>query len=434
MATVKFRIRTKTDNSQIFLRFSISRKENFETKTGFTINANDWSFETSKPKQTKAENKILSVQLRNMENHIQKAYNEDLSTGISFSTEWLKIKIAESLGRDTETEEEKNDNLFLTYLQNFIELRKIDARFKKSTNQKFVQLEKKIKEFEKKKKTKFNIMDFDKKLMLEFRKFVIDTEKYMESSANRLLKNVKTVLLDARDNGKNINHQINSFTVETISAIKIFLDFAEIQKIKESKIVGDDLQFAKDWLIIGCYTGQRISDLLRMNKGMIYTKTDASGESFKMIELTQEKTGQEVSIPLHDEVIQILDKYNGSFPPTFSEAKDSNFTLFNRHIKKVCELAGITNKVKGRVWNDDTERNEITETEKYNLVSSHICRRSFATNFYGDKRFTTPQIMAITGHKQEKTFLGYIGKTSSDHALQTAKTFREISEKKKQIL
>lgn len=38
--------------------------------------------------------------------------------------------------------------------------------------------------------------------------------------------------------------------------------------------------------------------------------------------------------------------------------------------------------------------------------------------------------MAIKGHKTERTFLSYIGKTSSDHALQTAKTFGEISQQK----
>jgi integrase len=215
-----------------------------------------------------------------------------------------------------------------------------------------------------------------------------------------------------------------------VPSIKVFLNFDEIEKIKNAKVIDNVLITAKHWLITCCYTGQRVSDLLRMNSGMIFTKIDYEGNKFPILELTQIKTGNDVSIPLHDEVLKILEIYNGNFLPTFGKAKDSNFVLFNRYIKKVCEVAGISNIVKGKVFNEDLKRNEIVETEKYKLVSSHICRRSFATNFYGDKRFTTPQIMAITGHSTESTFLSYIGKTSSDHALQTAKTFREISQQK----
>ena len=134
-------------------------------------------------------------------------------------------------------------------------------------------------------------------------------------------------------------------------------------------------------------------------------------------------------IPLHDEVETILSKYNGNFPPIFSDNQQSNANLFNRHIKKVCELAGFHELIKGKIYNEIKKKNEIVETEKCNLVSSHVCRRSFATNFYGNKLFTTPQLMAITGHKTESMFLNYIGRTADDWAMQTAKTFRERDRK-----
>jgi integrase len=172
-----------------------------------------------------------------------------------------------------------------------------------------------------------------------------------------------------------------------------------------------------------------------MNRSKIFTKTDSDGDSFRFIDLIQLKTGKHVTIPIHDEVEQVLQKYDGNFPPLFrGSTPKSNATTFNECIKKVCELSGISQIMKGRIYNEELKRNEIVETSKYNLVSTHICRRSFATNFYGDKRFTTPQIMAITGHKTEITFLQYIGKTSSDHALNTAKTFKEIKRQDKLIL
>ena len=45
--------------------------------------------------------------------------------------------------------------------------------------------------------------------------------------------------------------------------------------------------------------------------------------------------------------------------------------------------------------------------EKWELVSTHTARRSFATNYYL-KGFPTLTIIAIIGHKTEKSFRKYI--------------------------
>lgn len=429
MATTKFYLRSKGEDCKIQVQFSISRNLKLRTSTGLIIHSDNWSEKTSLPIPKNSDLKNLNTDLKNLSNKIDNRFNEDFAKGVMFNTEWLKNAISENFNR---IDEQIDDEVFLNYLYNFIEFRKIDTRTTKSTNQKFIQLKNKFTAFEKFKKKKFRITEIDKRLLLDFRNFLIDKYKLMDSSALTSLRNIKTVLLDAQSNGKKISHQISGFSIEAPSSLKVFLSFAELEEIKKATIIGDNLQYARDWLIIGCYTGQRVSDLLRITTEMIHNRTNSKGISFQFIELIQEKTKNAVTIPLHDEVLKILAKYNGEFPPTFGKAKDSNFVLFNRFIKKVCELAGITNIVKGRVFNDDenVKRNEIVETEKYKLVSSHICRRSFATNFYGDNRFTTPQIMSITGHKTETVFLAYVGKTSSDHALKTAETFAEIQNAK----
>ena len=53
--------------------------------------------------------------------------------------------------------------------------------------------------------------------------------------------------------------------------------------------------------------------------------------------------------------------------------------------------------------------------QKWEMISSHTARRSFATNEYlnGTPSIT---IMAITGHKTEKAFLKYIKVTPKEHA------------------
>jgi integrase len=427
MATVKYYLRSKGKGSIIQMQFSISKTLKMRTSTGLVVDYADWSEKTSLPKQNNVQTKNVTAKLNDLKSFVLREYNNDLSNGILFTAYWLKEKISIFFER---VETSTDDNIVVNYMAQYNELRKL-AKSKKKTDQHYISLEKKFAEFQKFQKRIYTFPDIDKKAMLEFRIWLETKDKLMDSTAQRTLKNLKTVLLDARNNGKIIHHQINSFSIESIPAIKVFLNFEEIEQIKNTPIIGNDLQYAKDWLIIGCYTGQRVSDLLNMNKGKVFTKTNSEGESFRFIELIQIKTGKHVTIPMHDEVEQVLIKYSGDFPPVFSDKEYSNTTLFNRYIKKVCELAGLNKTVKGRVYNEELKRNEIKETEKYNLVSSHICRRSFATNFYGDKRFTTPQIMAITAHGTEASFLAYIGKTSSDHALNTAKTFREIAAQQK---
>lgn len=428
MATVKFRVLHKTENAQIYIRFSIDRDNVFQIKTGKIINPKYWSVKTSRPIQTQPQFKILYTELNELETFVLKEYNSDYSKGVIFSKDWLAEKIDKFYNR---IEIKEDDTVFINYLQNFTDFKRSTSSYTESTLKKYNNLKDRFQSYQKKKKKIFLLQDVSSKILIDFKNYLITDCNLMETTAVRFIKNLKTVLFDAEQNGKSIHYQIRGFSTGTTNTeYKVFLSFDEIEKIKDVTTLNTDWNIAKDWLVLGCYLGQRVSDLLRMNKRMIYTKTDSEGNTFRFIEIKQQKTGEKVVIPIHDEVETILNKYNGDFPPTFANNFDSNAVLFNRHIKKVCELAGIHEMIKGKVYNEDKKKNEIVETEKYNLVSSHVCRRSFATNFYGNKLFTTPQLMAITGHKTENMFLNYIGRTADDWAMQTAKTFKKLSNQK----
>ncbi len=432
MATVKFRVLHKSESAQIYLRFSISREHVFQSKTGKTINPIYWSPKNSAPIQKLPEYKKLAIELNELSIFIIKSYNEDYSAGVVFSKNWLDGKIDLFFNRDIVKNPEKNEDLFLNYLDKFRDFKKNISTTRKDQIVKLNNLFDRFTEYETKKKMNFSLEEISGKILIDFKDYLINDCNFAGTTAARFVKNLKTILFDAEDNGKKIHHQVRGFSAgKTNTDYKVFLSFTEIEKIKKINPADKDLCIAKDWLVIGCFLGQRASDLLRMNKKMIYTKIDSEGNSYRFIELTQQKTGDMVVVPLHDEVELILSKYKGEFPPVFSDKADSNYALFNKHIKTVCEIAEIHDIVKGKVYNEDLKRNEIVETEKCYLVSSHVCRRSFATNFYGNKLFTTPQLMAITGHKSESQFLNYIGKTADDWAMQTAKTFKEMSLKKK---
>ena len=110
---------------------------------------------------------------------------------------------------------------------------------------------------------------------------------------------------------------------------------------------------------------------------------------------------------MHTQVKNILKKRNG-FPEKISNQK------FNLYIKEVCKEANLTQMTEGSKINPETKRKEKGIYPKHELVTSHICRRSFASNLYG--KLPNMVIMAITGHQTEVQFLKYIKITPKENA------------------
>jgi hypothetical protein len=108
--------------------------------------------------------------------------------------------------------------------------------------------------------------------------------------------------------------------------------------------------------------------------------------------------------------------------------------MFNRYLKQLSKIAGIDALVKGNKFDEDKKRYIGGIYPKFELVSSHICRRSFASNHYASELYPTPILMNITAHKTEKMFLTYIGKEPLDYGLQLAKIWQKIGKKKKKVL
>ena len=78
----------------------------------------------------------------------------------------------------------------------------------------------------------------------------------------------------------------------------------------------------------------------------------------------------------------------------------------NEYFKELCEAVKINEPTKGKKYDSISKRKKIGTYKKYELITSHICRRSFATNYY--KKIPTPILIQITGHSKESTFLEYI--------------------------
>ena len=103
---------------------------------------------------------------------------------------------------------------------------------------------------------------------------------------------------------------------------------------------------------------------------------------------------------------------------------DIQYTYLSTDLYKlICKKVGLTEELNGKIFksfpNEVTGKKHMRKVDgtypKYLFVSSHTCRRSFATNLYKMK-FPHVSIMQITGHKTESSFLKYIKVTPSEHA------------------
>lgn len=419
MATVRFILQSKKENVPIYLRLILGRNKDIFRKTGLLISPKDWSTKTRLPKQNTSSNKNTSTQLRKLETFVIEKLNNinDLEV---ITGDWLQNCIDAFFNRI------KKDTNELHYLVPYGEYFISNLEYKitqkgkkgvsKSTQKKYRTIVNKLIEFEKYRKKKILLKDVDLQFRTELIKFFSNSGRLSDNTIGRYLKFVKSICLDAKKNGIETNLQLEHFKGFTVKVPKIVLSFDELEQIKNTTYNNPNHEITKGWLIIGCYTGQRVSDLLRMNSGFIQRL-----QSFEFIVLEQIKTEKLVQIPIHQEVKKILEKRNGEFPPVFATNIDSNKALFNRYLKQVCKIAGIDEVVNGNAYDPKRKRTIEGEYEKYKLVSSHICRRSFATNFYGDPKYPTPLLMNITAHSTEKMFLEYIGKKPLDYGLQLAK-------------
>ena len=216
---------------------------------------------------------------------------------------------------------------------------------------------------------------------------------------------------------------------------KVYLNAQEVQALYEMQLEPGSLKDqVRDIFLIGCYTGQRVSDYTRLTKDNFVTTTKGT----KIVRLVQEKTDNEVWVPvLNDNLMRIAEKYDYNFPRIGSmregSSGDNADVLINRYIKQICKelsesVPSLKEPVKTiltlserRAEEAGTKQFERDETgnvikPKYEMIVTHCARRSCITNLHKTGLFTTAQLMSISGHKTESVFYEYLSQSAAEIA------------------
>lgn len=431
MATINFLYRSTKDNAPLNVRLLFrhdkkdivlgSKSELYiytksELLVDDKLNAKLYWSELHDKRKTKdiiLRNKQVDIQqkLNTLENFILDTFEKADLTDIINNKHWLKNTL-EEFYRPKKENSSIPSNL-LAFFDYYISKKKNELSEGRIKSIKVTK--NKLLKFENKTKQVIKISSINEDFKNDFTDFS-NEHSYSLNTQHKDLKIIKTICRQARYLGIETHHQMEGIKLPSEAVKSIYLNLDELEILKNLSIKQAYLDNARDWLLISCFTGQRISDFMRFNKEMIRTENGKH-----LLEFKQTKTNKLMVIPLLKEVKEVLAKRNGEFPRAISDQK------YNEFIKKVCSLAELNENCEGKkrisIADEGVKptkndyRDILGSFKKWELVSSHIGRRSFATNYYG--KVATTFLINITGHSTEAMFLKYIKKSNKDLALES---------------
>ncbi len=216
--------------------------------------------------------------------------------------------------------------------------------------------------------------------------------KLMLNTVVGMLEKLRALLGKATLYGYPIDNTFREVKLKAEESYSVYLPEDEILKIYFYKELNRKEEVVRDYFVIGCLTGLRFSDFSRIEKSNFQ-------DNNTVIRIKTQKTGKVVHIPVDKYVLEIMEKYNWKLP------KCCCIQAFNGILRYLCKRIGFNEEIK-------CERTiglkVVSNTKnKWEMISSHTARRSFATNMY-KAGFMIAEIMGITGHTSEKTFFQYI--------------------------
>lgn len=330
----------------------------------------------------------INKRLSEIAKEVIKIYYELVNNNMTPSNAMLKEKLDDSLrGISSQLS-------FFEFVDEFI--KRSSNTKKASTRKEYVYTINDLKTFEKHIKRRIEWDTIDMKFYDSYMDYQYNVKGNSQNLFGKRIKTLKTFLNDAYERGANKHLMYKGFKVLQKETDAIYLTEDEIEKIYKLDLTENKrLEKVRDLFIVECNTGVRFEDLMHIEKENVLKDS---------IKIKIRKTGEVLNTLLLPDTQAILKRYNYELP------KISN-TNYNLYLKEIGELAGINDTINHNTYRAGKEIS--IKKKKFELISSHTSRRSFATNMY-HRGYSSMIIMSITGHKKESTFLKYIRITNEE--------------------
>lgn len=307
------------------------------------------------------------------------------------------------------------EKTFFELFEEYIENKKVENP-STTTYRKYEQVRNCLLEFQKISKKTLTAESMGLQFRNEYLQFLQDERNFAQTTIYRHMKFFKTVLLYIEALGYKINPQIkiSGYLPKDEVSERIALSGKELAEMESLDLSNSPrLDQVRDRFLIGCYTGLRFSDFVRLNKSNI--------EDGKYILIRQQKTQQNITIPFFDNVKRIFEKYNYEMPRPISEV---NFNLYLKEVAKLCDTLREPYETLKTIGG---KRVKI-QTPRYEQVSTHTARRTFVTLNHA-KGVELDALMIATGHANIKTIRNYVKLNDKQNADVLRRRMEEVYKK-----
>ncbi len=459
MATINFQYRGINDTGKLSIRLIHGKGIDYRIATPIFSRKEYWFKRTSKNGKTVFVHRNLNElnfntavtehknTLETFEKLILNRFEVDFNGGKPITREWLKSVIVEVFPMVDKKEfiklkeEEQNTKKFKEaelkekiYNKNLLinAINEMFVKYASNKNElkKYKVSEKILEKFQVNQNKIFKIKDLNQDFADRFMNWAHIDMNFKKSYINGHLKRFRRASVYVYENDEldiiKVSKKLKTFTVFSEpykDKIVITLNYDELDII-DNKQVNTELEDAKKSILLGCETGLRYSDFNKLNDTNLTNK-----DGIECWEFTTQKTNKIVIIPISKRILYLLNKYG--IPKT---SYPENGVKLNEDIKTVCEIAELTEKIKGdktvsKLINGKKSKRTVRDFyAKSELICTRTFRRSFATNYYG--KLDTSLIMSITGHATENMLRAYIDKKDDSNVQRTVQQIDDFHKKR----
>jgi len=348
------------------------------------VRIRDWNKKTQRPRKTYQEYNSLKYFLDQIE--------------IKFNDAWRRLMIKGQLNKLNMSKSYdkifgiESDTVFYYFRQ--IAKLKNNPMYDRGLEGKYNNVIDKVYEYN----NKLTFNDVDKAFFHGFTKLLFTKYGVSTNTAAGNLSIFRAMMTACIKDGhcSKDNDTYLSFKIKKRKTFFPYLCEADLKKLYDQEYADARIRNARNLILLGCWSGQRFGDWNKLKESSL---VNYKGRQY--FQLLSEKTNEPIYIPSNKKFIKIIKQ----------GVNHISSQKANPAIKEACRIAGINSKFVKPSFKKNIHVD--TEFEKWELITSHTGRRSFATNslMSGVPKYL---IMKVTGHAKEKTFDEYVQLTSMD--------------------
>lgn len=399
-----FNLKNRTDNPALIILVFRFKGRKVVLSTGLTVPQKFWNDEQQRIRASRdfPRHKQLNQRLNLFETETVKLWDEYQAQGILPTAKEFKTELTNRLNNV-----HQEAPSLLPFIHQVIDERQRMNRPAGSI-QVYKNCLKNLEDYQAERKKALNFDLLNDAFVNDFTVFLF-AQNFADSYVHKILTTLKMFvrLADKRGIYEGSPLLKASLGVKKRERDNIYLSEGEIQTLFKMELTGR-LANVRDLFLVGCFTGLRFSDYTQIKPENIQT-IEHGKKQVKCLVMTTKKTKQKIVLPLvNPMLLAILERHNWKAPRRISNQK------LNSYLKELGQLAGFTQEVEINEYKAG-EHGKRT-CQKWELITSHTPRRSFATNAY-KRGLPVADIMKFTGHTTVGSFMKYIKVTTEETAV-----------------